>query len=78
MDFDVLYLLPGVKEGAITKQGYLKKQGSQHKSWKRRWFRLDSNKISYFGSMKASHQKVRLSFISLLIKHPGTHRHRND
>lgn len=53
VDFDVIYdFRAGGKDGAVIKQGFLRKQGNTHKNWKRRWFHLDNGSVSYFKSKK--------------------------
>jgi len=36
----------------IIKSGYLKKKGEKRKVWKRRWFVLRSNRLSYYKNEK--------------------------
>jgi len=36
----------------IIKSGYLKKKGEKRKAWKKRWFVLRSNRLSYYKNEK--------------------------
>lgn len=40
------------KREALKKEALFKKQGGSHKSWKKRWFVLDEEKIQYFDPKK--------------------------
>jgi hypothetical protein len=36
----------------LKKEGLFKKQGGSHKTWKKRWFVLDDEKVQYFDPKK--------------------------
>jgi len=48
-DVDVVFDF-STEIGSLYHEGYLKKQGDHHKSWKKRWFEMDRNFIHYFKS----------------------------
>lgn len=37
----------GTQEMSLIKEGYLVKEGLHRKSWKKRWFTLNENSLSY-------------------------------
>ncbi|PAA53267.1 hypothetical protein BOX15_Mlig014986g1, partial [Macrostomum lignano] len=50
---DAVDELGGIEPGAIEKSGYLQKQGGSVKSWKRRFFVLSSNHLSYYAEQRS-------------------------
>ncbi|KAL6080477.1 copper transport protein ctr1 [Balamuthia mandrillaris] len=53
VDFDVLYDFSSLgKDGPLFKEGYLKKQGNSHKTWKKRWFECSATAIRYYKTKK--------------------------
>ncbi len=62
VDYDVLYDFSETRESPVFLEGFLKKQGDAHKSWKKRWFELDFNAIHYY-----KNKKVKYNVNSLLL-----------
>ena len=62
-DVDVVFDF-STEIGSLYHEGYLKKQGDHHKSWKKRWFEMDRNFIHYFKSNKVFANFLFLAFLA--------------
>jgi len=51
--------------GGTTKMGWLKKQGGKVKSWKRRWFVLEEDRMTYYKDKEGTKEGTPLGFVPL-------------